>query len=112
MMNNPNTLPGQPNRLIRGGTFFYLEVMRMLQVHVKSLFSGELNTMDIPTTYAQLERWLEGESIGVAMPGLEPEHVAFLVSGMAPGERRARFGDTMEACSKLVCRKRPRRPAR
>ena len=64
----------------------------MLRVQAKSLFTGELNTMDIPATYEQLERWLEGESMCVAMPDLTHDHIAFLVSGMTADERRKRFG--------------------
>lgn len=67
----------------------------MLRVQVKSLFTGKLNLMDIPATFEQLERWLMGESLGVAMPDLEPEHIRFLVSGMTPGERQARFGNAL-----------------
>ena len=44
--------------------------------------------MDIPATCEQLERWLDGESVAVAMPGAKPEHVAFLASGMTTEERR------------------------
>jgi hypothetical protein len=56
--------------------------MHVLRVQTKTLFTGQLNTMDIPATYRQLECWLDGERLGVAMPDLEPEHIAFLVSGM------------------------------
>ena len=36
-----------------------LEVVQVLRVQTKSLFTSELNTMDIPATHEQLERWLE-----------------------------------------------------
>lgn len=65
----------------------------MLRVQTKSLFTGQLNMIDIPATCGQLEHWLDGESVAVAMPDAKPEHVAFLASGMTPEERRTRFGD-------------------
>jgi hypothetical protein len=61
-------------------------------MQTKSLFTGELNNMDILATHEQLESWLEGESICVAMPDLMHDHIEFLVSGMTPEERRKRFG--------------------
>ena len=67
-------------------------VVQVLRVQTKSLFTGELNTMDIPATYEQLERWLEGESMCVAMPDLTHDHIEFPVSGMTPDERLKRFG--------------------
>ena len=69
-----------------------MEVVQVLRVQTKSLFTGELNNMDIPATYEQLERWLEGESMCVATPDLTHDHIEFLVSGMTPDERRKRFG--------------------
>ena len=67
-----------------------MEVAQVLRVQTKSLFTGQLNHMDIPATYEQLERWLEGESMCVAMPDLSHDHMEFLVSGMTPDERRKR----------------------
>ena len=65
----------------------------VLRVRTKSLFTGELNNTDIPATHEPLERWLEGESLCVAMPDLKHDHIEFLVSGMTPGERHERFGN-------------------
>ena len=67
-------------------------VVRM-RVQVPSIYSGNLNSMDLPVTYEQLERWhKQGEAILVAMPNLTADEVQFLVSGMTPEERVARFG--------------------
>lgn len=66
----------------------------MLRVQTKSLFTGQLNTMDIPTTYEQQGRWLDGERPGVAMPDSGPNHIAFLISGMCPEEWQNRFEDS------------------
>lgn len=73
---------------------FCLEVMHVLRVQTKNLFTDHLNTKDIPATYEQQGRWLNAQRPGVAMPDLESEHIAFLVSGMTPEERRIRFGDS------------------
>jgi hypothetical protein len=88
-VSNPQYRAG-PNEL--SGSSSELEVPDVLRVQTKSLFTGELNNMDIPVTYEQLERWLEGESMCVAMPDLTHDHIEFLVSGMTPDERRKRFG--------------------
>ena len=63
-----------------------------MNVQVKSLFTGQLNTMDLPVTLEQLRCWQEGEALLVAMPGLNHDQLEFLVSGMTPAERRERFG--------------------
>lgn len=64
-----------------------------MTVSIPSLYSGKLNSMDLPITRAQLERWyIGGEAISVAMPGLSADQVQFLVSGMTPEERIAHFG--------------------
>lgn len=49
--------------------------------------------MELPVSLEQLEAWhLQGEPIFVAMPGLNVAQVDFLVFGMTPEERVARFG--------------------
>jgi hypothetical protein len=74
------------------GSSSELGVVQVLCVQTKSLFTCQLNTMNIPATHEQLERWLEGENMCVAMPDLKHDHIEFLVSGMTPQERRKRFG--------------------
>lgn len=62
-------------------------------VKIVSLYSGQLNEMELPVTAEQLERWHgQGEALLVAMPGLSADEVDFLVSGMTPAERVAHFG--------------------
>lgn len=64
-----------------------------MTVSIPSIYSGNLNSMDLPVTIEQLERWhKEGEPLLVAMPNLTADEVQFLVSGMTPRERVARFG--------------------
>ena len=67
-----------------------MEVTQRLRIQTKSLYSGELNEIDIPAIYEQLECWLDGESLCVAMPNLKAEHSAFLVSEMSPEEQQRR----------------------
>ncbi len=50
-----------------------------MKVQIKSLFTGRLNTVDLPVTPGQLARWQEGEAPLVAMPGLNPDQLEFLV---------------------------------
>ena len=83
---------GLTNPTHRRRTLADLKVMRVLRARVKSLFSGERDNTDIPATQAQLERGLEGERPGVAMPDLASKHAAFLVSGMTPEKHQDRFG--------------------
>ncbi len=81
----------------------------MTQVQIKSLFTGNLNTVDLPVTLDQLARWQQGEAPLVAMPGLNHDQLEFLSSGMTPTERRERFGPLAVRDSKasLVRRQEP-----
>lgn len=58
-----------------------------------SPYSGEENTLNIPVTQAELDRWQDGELIQNAMPHLSAEQREFLISGLAPGEFASMFGD-------------------
>lgn len=58
----------------------------------KSLFTGQLNEMDLPVTPEQLKRWQEGENTLVVMPNLTHDQLEFLTGGMTREERRQRFG--------------------
>lgn len=64
----------------------------MTRVQNKSLFTGQLNEMDLPVTPDQLRRWQEGENVLVVMPNLTHDQREFLTSGMTRAERRQRFG--------------------
>ena len=77
-----------------------------MQVQIKSLFTGRLNTVDLPVTPGQLARWQEGEAPLVAMPGLNPDQLEFLVSGMTPAERLERFGPLAMYASQSRSRRR------
>lgn len=64
----------------------------MTRVQNKSLFTGQLNEMDLPVTREQLKRWQEEENALVVMPNLTHDQLVFLTSGMTRAERRQRFG--------------------
>lgn len=60
----------------------------MTRVQNKSLFTGQLNEMDLPVTPEQLRRWQDGESALVVMPNLTDDQLEFLTSGMTRYERQ------------------------
>jgi len=59
----------------------------------RSVFTRELNTMEIPTTYERSEAWLHGGTvIQNALPELNVDQREFLMSGATPEEWEAMFG--------------------
>ncbi len=58
-----------------------------------SMFSGVSHTLDIPVTQEQLDSWLGGKLIQVAMPNLSPDDREFLITGMTPDEWEEMMGD-------------------
>lgn len=52
----------------------------------------ELNEMETPANLEKHEHWQKRESLLVAMPDLQHEHIEFLTSEMTRCERRRRFG--------------------
>lgn len=56
-----------------------------------SPFSGKANTMDIPVTKQQIERWRAGVLIQNAMPDLTPDQREFIMTGITPEEWNATF---------------------
>ena len=51
-----------------------------------SPISGKNNTFILPVTYAQIQEWMSGTSIQVAMPNLTPPQREFLMTGYTPEE--------------------------
>tara|TARA_B100001094_G_scaffold260185_1_gene260582 strand:- start:2160 stop:2339 length:180 start_codon:yes stop_codon:yes gene_type:complete len=45
-------------------------------------FSGKLNSIEIPVTKEQLQRWRDGELIQNAMPNLTPDEREFIKTGL------------------------------
>lgn len=64
-----------------------------MQITRKSMFTGAINTMDIPCTQEQLDRWAAGEKIQNVMPEISPEHREFIMTGTTPEEWNAVFGE-------------------
>jgi hypothetical protein len=58
----------------------------------KSPFSGQINTMDLPITMEQIQRWQGGELIQNAMPNLNADEREFLISGITAEEWKQTFG--------------------
>ena len=59
----------------------------------KSMFSGEINTKDIPVTETQLGNWEAGMLIQDAMPNISADDREFLMTGITSEEWEAAFGD-------------------
>ena len=57
--------------------------MRISQI---SPVTGNMNTMDLPISLAQLSEWKNGGLIQNVMPHLDPDEREFLISGCAPGD--------------------------
>lgn len=50
--------------------------------------SRQINVMDLPITFKQLDRWLRGERIKKVMPHLSPWERNFLRTGMSEEEQK------------------------
>ena len=50
----------------------------------KDPFTKEVNTMELPITKFQLERWEAGELIQDIMPSLTPDQREFIMTGITP----------------------------
>jgi len=63
-------------------------------VHKKSMVSGRVNSMLLPTTQGKIEYWIEsGKLIQDVMPDLSADHREFLMSGITPREWDATVGE-------------------
>jgi len=57
-----------------------------MMITKKSMFSGAANTMDLPVTREQLDRWQGGELIQKVFPFLSISEREFLVTGCTSEE--------------------------
>ena len=57
-----------------------------MMITKKSMFSGTANTMDLPVTREQLDRWQGGELIQNVFPFLSPAEREFLMTGCTDEE--------------------------
>ena len=63
-------------------------------VHKKSMLSGKVNSMVLPTTQGKIEYWVEsGKLIQDVMPDLDDDQREFLMSGITPEEWDDMFGE-------------------
>ena len=63
-------------------------------VHKKSMLSGKVNSMVLPTTQGKIEYWIEsGKLIQDVMPDLNDNQREFLMSGITPREWNDMFGE-------------------
>ena len=56
-----------------------------------SMFSDETNTMDLPVTQEQIDRWRGGELIQNVFPNLTPDQREFIMTGVTPAEWAKEF---------------------
>ena len=58
-----------------------------------SMISGKTNSMELPITNAQLDRWTGGELIQNVFPDLSVDQREFLMTGITPEEWDLTFGE-------------------
>ena len=58
-----------------------------------SMISGKTNSMELPITNAQLDRWTGGELIQNVFPDLSVDQREFLMTGITPEEWNRTFGE-------------------
>lgn len=64
-----------------------------MQLIIKSLFSGKMNTMDLDITAEQKLKWENGALIQDVMPQLNAVEREFLISGMTDEEWTECWGE-------------------
>lgn len=64
-----------------------------MKVRRQSPRTGRWNTMDLPVTQEQLDRWKSGELIQNVMPGLSTAQREFLMTGYTPEDWKVIFGE-------------------
>jgi hypothetical protein len=62
-------------------------------INMVSDLTGNVGSMDINVTQAQLSDWYDGVLIQDAMPHLTPEEREFIKTGITPKEWDEMFGD-------------------
>ena len=59
----------------------------------KSILSGNTNSMVLPITSTQLDRWTNGDLIQNVFPDLSADQREFLKTGITPEEWNQNFGE-------------------
>lgn len=67
----------------------------MMTITKKSMMTGNLNTMTLNITMAQLEAWKGGVLIQQAMPDLSPAEREFIMTGTTDKEWKEAFGEAL-----------------
>lgn len=67
-----------------------------MEITRTSIISGISRTVILPITSEQLFRWMLGEDIQVAMPGLTDDQREFVLNGITPEEWDDEFGEDDE----------------
>lgn len=67
-----------------------------MKITKRSPFTGEWNTMELPITRTQVQRWEEGMYAQDAFPSLTAEEREFLITGITPEEWDKHIGDEDE----------------
>jgi|TARA_R110000765_G_C18551652_1_gene562387 hypothetical protein len=62
-----------------------------MKITRQSMFSGQVNSMNINVTNAQIEAWQGGVLIQTAMPDLSPDQREFIMTGVTPQEWEETF---------------------
>ena len=65
----------------------------MMTITKKSMMTGNLNTMTLNITMAQLEAWKGGVLIQQAIPDLSPAEREFIMTGTTDEEWKEAFGN-------------------
>jgi hypothetical protein len=64
-----------------------------MKITMKSMASGKINTLDIPCTAEQMERFKQGALVQEAFPDLTPDQREFLLTGITKDEWNEMFKD-------------------
>lgn len=57
-----------------------------MKITRRSPFTGKVSTLDIPVTQEQLDNWINGELIQIAMPNLTASQREFIKTGILDDE--------------------------
>lgn len=67
-----------------------------MKITKRSMMTGKINTLEVPCTPEQIERWESGALIQEAMPNVPADLREFLMTGTTPDEWEEMFGSEEE----------------
>jgi hypothetical protein len=62
-----------------------------MKIKKKSMFTGDINSMEIDVSQSQIDAWKNGSSIQDAMPNLSSDEREFIKTGVTPLEWDQQF---------------------